>query len=239
MSSQSIHLYLTSEHKCSYLPDRLATSLVPDPNYPMDMHLFSQLIALGYRRSGNFTYRPHCRDCNECQPCRIPVRQFTPRRNQRRCLKANRDLALDVVKAGYSDEHFELYRKYINSRHADGDMVNPEPKDFTNFLFSDWSNTHFIEARTRKQGRLLAVAVTDVTEAGLSAVYSYFDPEFPDRSLGTFCILQQIQRARLMQFDYLYMGYWIRQCKKMKYKADFQPLEVFNDNEWKTSDAPA
>ena len=234
MSSQNIHLFLTSEHECGYLPDRMATNLVPDPARQMDMALYSQLVQLGYRRSGDFTYRPHCNDCIECQPCRIPVNTFMLKRNQRRCLKNNQDLSTKIIKADYSDEHFELYQKYINSRHADGSMANPKPEDFCNFLYSQWSNTHFLEIR--EAGRLIAVAVTDYTDSGLSAVYSYFDPAESKRSLGTFCILQQIQQAKALQADHLYMGYWIKNCQKMTYKASFQPMEVLINNVWQTTD---
>ena len=235
MSSQNIHLYLTSEHDCGYLPDRMATNLVPDPTRQMDMELYSQLIQLGYRRSGDFTYRPHCHDCAECQPCRLPVSAFAPNRSQRRCLRDNQDLTTSIVKAGYSDEHFKLYQAYINSRHSDGSMVNPEPKDFGNFLYSPWSNTHFLEVR--KDNRLVAVAAIDYTDSALSAVYCYFDPEESARSLGTYCILQQVQQTKSLGLDYLYMGYWIKDCQKMKYKAYYQPMEIFADNIWKLMDA--
>ena len=230
MSSQHIQLYLTTEHECSYLPDRMASSIVPDPNLTMDMSIYSYLLKQGYRRSGDFIYRPHCNDCEECRPCRIPVVQFSPGKSQRRCLKNNQDLSLNIVKAGYSDEYFELYQKYLNTRHTDGGMANPEPDDFKKFLYSDWSNTHFLEVR--KDKRLLAVAVTDVTPSGLSAVYTFFDPSESRRSLGNFCILQQIQQTQQMQLEHLYMGYWIKNCQKMKYKANFQPMEIFIDNLW-------
>ncbi|MCW8830725.1 MAG: arginyltransferase [Gammaproteobacteria bacterium] len=230
MSSEHIQLYRTTEHACSYLPDRMASNIVPDPEIAMDMSLYSYLIKLGYRRSGGHVYRPHCNGCEECQPCRIPVRQFRPRKSQQRCLKKNQDLKLNMVKAGFSDEYFELYQKYLNLRHADGGMANPHPDDFKQFLYSEWSNTYFIEVR--KEQRLLAVAVTDVTHSGLSAVYTFFDPDETRRGLGNFCILQQIQQTREMQHEHLYMGYWIKNCQKMKYKADFQPLETLIDNSW-------
>ena len=230
MSSEHIQLYLTAEHECSYLPNRMASNIVPDPNLAMDMSLYSYLIQLGYRRSGDFIYQPHCQSCEECRPCRIPVAQFLPRKNQQRCLKKNQDLTLNMVKAGYSDEYFELYRDYLNARHTDGEMSNPTADDFKQFLYCDWSNTYFLEVR--KNERLLAVAVTDVTPSGLSAVYTYFDPTESKRSLGTFCILQQIQQTKIMQREYLYMGYWIKDCQKMKYKTQFQPMQAFIDNIW-------
>lgn len=233
MSTQNIHLFLTSEHDCGYLPGRSATNLVPDPKLEMDMALYSQLIELGYRRSGAYTYRPHCNQCQACQACRIPVKQFVPGRSQRRCLTTNSDLTSQIIKAGYSEEHFQLYQRYINSRHADGDMANPSPNDFKSFLYSEWSDTIFIEVR--KQQKLIACAVTDCTLNGLSAVYSYFDPDENRRGLGTFCILQQIQHTQTLQQAYLYMGYWIQNCRKMEYKARFRPLEVLQGNRWKTA----
>ena len=140
---------------------------------------------------------------------------------------------MTMVKARYSDEYFELYRDYLNARHADGEMADPEPDDFKQFLFSDWSNTHFLEVR--KDERLLAVAVTDVTPSGLSAVYTYFDPAESRRSLGNFCILQQIQQTRDMQLAHLYMGYWIKDCQKMSYKTNYQPMELLINDLWQPS----
>ena len=230
MSSEHIQLYLTAEHECSYLPNRMASSIVPDPNLSMDMSIYSYLLEQGYRRSGDFIYRPHCTGCEECQACRIPVAHFSPRKNQQRCLKNNQDLTLNLVEAHFSDEYFELYRDYLNARHTDGGMANPEPDDFKQFLYCNWSNTHFLEVR--KNERLLAVAVTDVTLTGLSAVYTFFDPTESRRSLGSFCIMQQIQRAKELQLEHLYMGYWIKNCQKMKYKAHFQPMETFVDDIW-------
>ena len=230
MSSEHIQLYLTAEHECSYLLDRMASSIVPDPNLSMDMSIYSYLLEQGYRRSGDFIYRPHCTGCNECQACRIPVAHFSPRKNQQRCLKNNQDLTLNLVEAHFSDEYFELYRDYLNARHSNGGMANPEPDDFKQFLYCNWSNTHFLEVR--KNERLLAVAVTDVTLTGLSAVYTFFDPTESRRSLGSFCIMQQIQRAKELQLEHLYMGYWIKNCQKMKYKAHFQPMETFVDDIW-------
>jgi len=230
MTSEHIQLYLTAEHECSYLPDRMAGNIVPDPKVPLDMPIYSYLLQLGYRRSGGHVYRPYCRKCKECLPCRIPVSQFKPRRSQQRCLKANQDLSQTMVKADYSDEYFELYRDYLNVRHGDGEMANPEPDDFKQFLYSDWSNTHFLEVR--KDGRLLAVAVTDVTPAGLSAVYTFFDPAESRRGLGSFCIMQQILQAKKLHLEHLYMGYWIKDCQKMKYKADFQPIQTLIDDIW-------
>ncbi len=231
MSSQNLNLYLTTEHECGYLSGHLATNLVPDPCVPMNMELYSQLIELGYRRSGIHTYRPHCKNCKECIPCRIAVNRFRPNRSQRRCLQINNTITTHRVNAGYIDEHFQLYRRYINARHPSGNMANPLPQDYKNFLYSDWSDTFFLELR--ENGQLLAVAVCDRTKTGLSAVYSYFNPDMANRSLGTYCVLKMIEQTEQLGLDYLYLGYLIHNSSNMRYKRNFRPLEVYTGNQWR------
>jgi len=230
MSSQNISLYLTTEHDCGYLPDHLATNLVPDPRIEMSMPLYNQLIELGYRRSGSHTYRPHCKNCDQCIPCRIPVNRFTPNRSQRRCMQINKNCTIQQLQAGYRDEHFELYQRYVNARHADGNMANPLPEDYKHFLYSDWSDTCFFEIR--EHGQLLAVVVCDRVNSGLSAVYSFFQPGATRRGLGNFCVLRMIEQTKQLGLHYLYLGYLISGSRKMKYKQYFQPLEVLLDNRW-------
>ncbi len=230
MDAKPLQLYLTAEHECGYLPNQRTATLVPDPQVSMSMPLYNQLLQHGYRRSGSHVYRPHCKSCSACIACRLPVARFKPNRNQRRCLKNNHDLTIESVAAKYTDEYFELYRRYLNKRHHDGGMVDPAPEDYEQFLYSDWSETLFIEVR--KNGQLIAVAVTDISSNGLSAVYTFFAPEEHRRSLGTYCILLQIQQATIMKLDYLYMGYWIDNCQKMSYKTNFQPMEYFIDERW-------
>jgi arginyl-tRNA--protein-N-Asp/Glu arginylyltransferase len=233
MSSQNLNLYLTTEHECGYLPDHVATNLVPDPCVQMNMQLYSQLIELGYRRSGSHTYRPHCSNCQKCIPCRIPVDDFRPNRSQRRSLQTNKNCSTQLVTADYSDEHFELYTRYINARHAGGNMANPLPDDYSKFLYSNWSDTFFLELRENSQ--LIAVAVCDQVNSGLSAVYSYFEPEASSRSLGTYCVLKMIEQTKRMGLEYLYLGYLIHSSNKMRYKRFFRPLEVFISNHWQDS----
>lgn len=230
MRSQNINLYLTTEHDCGYLPNHLATNLVPDPRVPMSMQLYSQLIEMGYRRSGSHTYRPHCKQCSQCIPCRIPVNRFLPNRSQRRCMQINQDCTSHRKQAVFTDEYFELYKQYINARHADGNMANPQPEDYQQFLYCDWSDTFFLEIRVHDQ--LLAVAVCDRINSGLSAVYSFFQPDASRRSLGTYCILRMIEQTQQLELDYLYLGYLVQGSNKMKYKQCFQPLQVYIDNQW-------
>ena len=230
MNDQGLSLYITTEHPCGYFSDRLSANLIPDPQIDMSHSLYSLLINKGFRRSGGFVYRPHCPSCSACLPCRINVEAFEPNRNQRRCLTKNYDLTTHVKKAEFSREYFELYRRYINSRHSDGSMANPSEEDFTNFLLCDWSQTLFIESR--KKGRLLSVAVVDYMTNGLSAVYSFFDPDESRRSLGTHAILQQIWLASLHNLQYLYLGYWIKNHPKMDYKGNFSALEILQKMNW-------
>ena len=234
MSIQDRNFYLTIEHSCAYFDDRVCQNVVPDPNIEMQPEIYDQLGMIGFRRSGNHIYRPHCPQCHACVPCRIDIAAFTPSRSQRRCLKKNSGIEIKPVKAGFSSEYFELYKKYLNHRHADGEMKNPSEDDYKNFLICNWSNTHFLEFRENEQ--LLAIAVIDKIGNGFSAVYTFFDPELSDRSLGTFAILQEIQHCREHQLPYLYLGYWINQHPKMHYKTSFSSIEFFKDNHWSALD---
>jgi arginine-tRNA-protein transferase len=230
MNSRQLQLYITAEAPCSYFTDRLSRNLIPDPAVPMNMPIYNQLIQHGFRRSGRHCYRPHCKDCQACISCRIPVNDFITNRSQQRCLSRNKDLDLSVVSAGFSDEYFELYQRYLNSRHSDGTMANPVKEDFEQFLYCDWSDTRFLELRLN--GQLVAIAVSDFISDGLSAVYSFFDPELEKRSLGTCCILKQIDYAKQLELEYVYLGYWIENHKKMHYKNNFRPLQLFINEQW-------
>jgi len=234
-------MYITTESPCSYFDDRQSRNLVPDPDISLNMPIYNQLIQHGFRRSGAFCYRPHCDGCHDCLASRIPVNQFKPSRSQKRCLKANQDLRVIAVTAEYDEEYFELYRRYLNSRHIDGSMANPEQHEFSQFLFSNWSDTQFLEFRQHEAGqhKLVAVAVTDMMSTGVSAVYSFFDPDMPNRSLGTYCILKQIEYAHDLGLDYVYLGYWIEDHPKMHYKRNFRPMEVYRNGDWtKLTDIP-
>ncbi len=227
---QRLAFYATPVHDCSYLRDRSAITLFADPKASMDNHLYSQLSLFGFRRSGRHIYRPACPACSACIPVRIPVNEFEPRRNQRRTWTRNRDLTVVQVPAEYTPEHFELFERYVKTRHPGGGMDNPDPNQFMDFLTSDWSDTRFVEFRDH--ARLLAVAVIDVLEQGLSAVYTYFDPAESHRSLGTHAILWEIEETRRLGHDWLYLGYWIRECPQMRYKEQFRPLEHFHEGVW-------
>lgn len=223
-------IFLSMPHPCSYLPGRTATSLFLDPRQPLDSRQYAGFMRLGFRRSGDLIYRPHCRECHACIPVRIPVERFRPDRTQRRVWKRNRDLSVVARPPLYSAEHFELYQRYQSTRHPGGGMDDPDPKKYINFLASQHIHTVFYEIRCREQ--LLGVAVTDILPDGLSAVYTFFDPDEKQRSLGVYAVLWQVAQAAERHLPWLYLGYWIKESPKMSYKGNYRPLEIFRDGHW-------
>lgn len=228
--SLSLNLYATPPHECSYLPDRQATTVFIDPYFPKDKTLHGTLLQRGFRRSGDYVYRPICKHCQACIPVRIPVHTFKPRRSQKRVWKKNQDLTVIETSCDFQQIHFDLYRRYLASRHKGGNMENPTPQDYMDFLTSPWSETVFFEFRLQQQ--LLGIAVVDPTEDALSAVYTFFDPDYSERSLGVYAILWEIELAKQLDLDWLYLGFWIGECRKMAYKIDYQPLEFYDGEEW-------
>lgn len=224
----SLNFYQDQPHACSYLEGRRARNIYPDPNKPINKTVYSQLIAHGFRRSGDHIYRPFCPDCEACIPVRINLNEFKPNRSQRRCLQHNRDIQIKVKPAEFNHAHFELYCRYLAGRHPGGGMDNPSAESYVNFLTSSWSDTAFIEFWLKH--RLVAVAVTDFIIDGASAFYTFFDPNMSKRGLGTFAILQQIELARNYGLSWLYLGYWIEESPKMRYKTNFSALEAYRTN---------
>ena len=228
----AVKFFVTPLHKCSYLPRQDAITLFADPKANLDHDLYSELSELGFRRSGNYLYRPHCKQCSACIPVRIPVDLFSMSRRQKRVMKKNADLTVAEVPAHFQEEHYQLYEKYITAKHRDGDMYPPSPEQYESFLLSDWGNTVFFEFR--EKDKLVAVAVSDVMDNGISAVYTFYDLEQPKRSLGVMAILWQIQKAVERKLPAVYLGYWIKECQKMSYKTEYRPLEMFVNNHWVT-----
>lgn len=229
-SGRSVRLYTSPPHACAYLDEREAVTQFIDPSQGMDSRLYSQLVEVGFRRSGEFVYRPRCNSCQACRPARIPTASFKPSRAQRRNWRHNRDLNVRSIPAGFQDEHFALYRSYMGARHAGGDMDVTNPERYREFLLSSWGDTWCYEFRLGP--RLLAVAMVDRLVQGLSAVYTFFDPAYAERGLGTFAVLWEISDARSNGLPWLYLGYWIKECPKMSYKNRFHPLEIYRDGLW-------
>lgn len=239
MNMDRVRLYLSSEHSCGYLAQRQARSLFVDPEFDLNPTRYERLLQQGFRRGGDHVYRPRCSNCASCIPARIPVREFRPTRAQRRSVHSNEDLSLSICYR-LSDEQFDLYQRYLRSRHAGGGM-NPEDKTgFHSFLDCRWGGTEFWEYRLR--GQLTVCAVVDRTPMALSAVYTFFEPDRPARGLGTFAIMSQIASARAAGMDHVYLGYWVPGSEKMDYKKNFRPLEILSRHGWRaleTADPPA
>ena len=219
-----LRLFLTSESACNYRSGLRSRNLVVDPE-TSDWQLYSRLAHLGFRRSGNYIYRPQCQDCWACRSLRIPVDRFIPDRSQRRTLARNRTVEVQIVPAICEEEHFALFSRYVMARHPGGGMDEGSLEDYWAFIRSRWAISWLAEFRQDQQ--LLAVAVVDRLEDGLSAVYTFFDPTQAERSLGVYAILWQITEARQRGLPWVYLGYWVSDCRKMAYKTRFQPHEIF------------
>jgi len=230
----SIPLFLTEQSPCSYLDKKNSQSAFVHPSFSLNTTIYSQLIEQGYRRSGSEVYTPHCSGCSACIPTRLPVNLFTPNKNQKRCIKKNQQTTVIIKPAQFEQAHYEMYMRYQKHKHVGGSMANSSQDDYISFLASNWCNTLFVEFSINNE--LAAVAIVDLLDNALSAVYTFFEPKFSQYSLGTFAVLWQIDHAQTLNLDFVYMGFWIKDCRKMSYKTQFSPMQGFKNNEWQVLD---
>ncbi|WP_370978520.1 arginyltransferase [Agaribacterium sp. ZY112] len=228
-----LRFFQTVEHNCGYLDAKKSSNIFVDPKQQLDAGLYSTLSAFGFRRSGEHVYKPRCENCNACIPFRVLCESFTPNRSQKRCLKRNEDLYCELKRSIDEDEYYELYSRYINARHSDGDMYPPSREQFSDFLSSAWGITRYLCFRDKNK-KLLSVAVIDLLSDGISAMYSFFEPDEHKRGLGNFNILFQTLWAQQHNLPHLYLGYLIKGCQKMRYKAQYRPFQLLIDGHWRS-----
>jgi arginine-tRNA-protein transferase len=239
--TEAPQFYLTAPAPCPYLPGRLErkvfTHLVGDRAAALN----DILTQGGFRRSQNIAYRPACDGCRSCISVRTIVDDFRPTESMARVIRKNRDLVGTPTSPTPSSDQYSLFRRYLDARHSEGGMADMSVLDYAMMVGESYVTTNVYEYRFRGpdtaingrgEGPLIATALTDVLADGLSMVYSFYDPDYADRSLGTFMILDHIQRARKLGLPYVYLGYWVDGSRKMGYKRRFKPQEHLMARGW-------
>lgn len=222
--------YQTIAHQCGYLPNRNSVNIIVDPKIEITTKIYGALVDCGFRRNGKNFYRPNCPQCDQCIATRINVKEFNPNRSQKRTLKLNQDVNTRITRACFKEEHFQLYKTYLEIRHSESPMSQSTIEDYKHFIIGNWFDTRFLEIH--KSNKLICMVVFDVLPQGISAVYSFYNPNYKKRSLGTLAILKLIEETINNRLSYLYLGYWIQECDKMNYKIDFKPIQGYKNKVW-------
>jgi arginine-tRNA-protein transferase len=223
--------FTTAPLPCPYIAGRLERKIVTELNGPDAETLHEALSRAGFRRSHSIAYTPACAGCSACIPVRIVADGFTPDRTMRKVWRTNQDLVAREVPARATAEQYRLFSRYQESRHAGGDMALMGFYDYRSMVEDSPIDTFLVEFRNA-DGVLIAACLTDRMSDGLSAVYSFYDPDLQRRSLGTYIVNWLVEEARAAHLPYVYLGYWISESRKMAYKSRYTPLEAFGPNGW-------
>lgn len=239
-----LQFYVTTPYACGYLPKQLAQSLIATPHHLVDANLYSGLITQGFRRSGKFAYRPHCESCNACVAVRLMIEGFQPSRSQKRAFKQHANLSAYIVPLQFNAAHFDLYQSYQALRHAEAESPNQEKdaktdkdqnkdeaEQYRQFLCQSNVDSLMIEFRDA-DNQLKIVSVVDIVADGVSAVYTFYDALETKASFGTYSIMWLTEWTKTLALPYLYLGYWIKDSKKMAYKQAFKPQQKLIEGEW-------
>jgi len=224
--------YVTAPQDCPYLDGRKERKLFTALQGEVAEKLNNTLSKQGFRRSQNVLYRPSCAECIACMSARIEVSKFTPSKSQKRIDKRNRFLSRRTSSPWATEDQYELFRKYLESRHATGGMADMDVFEFANMIEETPIRTRVVEYFDPTSRDLIAVCLTDVLDDGVSMVYSFFDPDLSANSLGTYIILDHVRIARENGLPYVYLGYWVPGSQKMGYKSRFTGLEVYRNDAW-------
>ena len=228
----ALHFYMTAPYPCSYLPDQQARSQVATPTFLINAPVYSELLQHGFRRSGTYTYRPRCDRCHACVPLRVPAKRFAASRSQRRAWLRHASLDASMHRLQDDPEYYDLYQRYQRARHKNGGMDNGDRESYQNFLLQSNIDTLLVEFR--EHGILRMVSVIDLLSDGLSSVYTFYEPDLPRARFGVYSVLWQIELCRKIDLDFVYLGYWIKDCRKMAYKTEYQPAQSLVDGAWRT-----
>ena len=221
---------LSMKSACPYIMGKIEQRIAVDINYKPALH--DSLARAGFRRVENWIYKPACPNCEACVPWRVNVRKFQPSRNMARIIVANRDLVRRIIEPNPTSEHYRIFKSYVKHRHEDGQMARMNRLEFSNMTSNSPIETSLIDYQDQNQ-KLVGSVLTDLQQDGLSAVYSFFDPYETNRSMGTYMIIDLINYAKELNLPWLYLGYYVAQTQKMRYKSRFQPAEIYYQGSWK------